>query len=111
MDVVLRRLTARPGAALAVLCVVLATAAASAQEFEASARQTVQRAAQQAAGKAAAQAMEHGMSIVEVRVKGPGGGRENAVRALAQAGLKITSVTDKSPIPHNGCRSPKRRRV
>lgn len=68
-------------------------------------------AAQQAAGKAAAQAMEYGMSIVEVRVKGPGSGRENAVRALAQAGLKITSVTDKSPIPHNGCRSPKRRRV
>ena len=68
-------------------------------------------AAQQAAGKAAQQAMEYGLSIVEVKVKGPGAGRENAVRALVAAGLKIVSVTDKSPIPHNGCRAPKRRRV
>ena len=68
-------------------------------------------AAQQAASKAASLAMEYGLSVVEVRIKGPGAGRENAVRAVAAAGLKVTSVTDKSPIPHNGCRAPKRRRV
>ena len=68
-------------------------------------------AAQQASFKAAQQAMEHGLMTVEVRVKGPGAGRENAIRALAQAGLKITSIADRSPIPHNGCRAPKKRRV
>lgn len=68
-------------------------------------------AAQTAALEAAKKAVEHGMSSVEVRVKGPGAGRENAVRALLSAGIKITSVADRSPIPHNGCRAPKRRRV
>jgi len=68
-------------------------------------------AAQMASMDAAKKAMEHGLSTVEVRVKGPGAGRENAIRALIQAGLKISSVSDKSPIPHNGCRAPKRRRV
>lgn len=68
-------------------------------------------AAQMASMEAAKKAMEHGLSTVEVRVKGPGAGRENAIRALIQAGLKITAVSDKSPIPHNGCRAPKRRRV
>jgi small subunit ribosomal protein S11 len=68
-------------------------------------------AAQQASAEAAKRAMEHGLTTVEVRVKGPGAGRENAVRALVGAGLKITSVEDRSPIPHNGCRAPKRRRV
>lgn len=68
-------------------------------------------AAQTASVEAAKKAMEHGLSTVEVRVKGPGAGRENAIRALVGAGLRITSVADKSPIPHNGCRAPKRRRV
>ncbi|MDD0854483.1 30S ribosomal protein S11 [Halobacteriovorax sp. GB3] len=68
-------------------------------------------AAQTASVEAAKKAMEHGMSSVDVKVKGPGAGRENAIRALLQAGLKITSVADRSPIPHNGCRAPKRRRV
>ena len=68
-------------------------------------------AAQQASFEAAKRAMEHGMATVEVRVTGPGAGRENAVRALVQAGLRITSVADRSPIPHNGCRAPKRRRI
>ena len=68
-------------------------------------------AAQMASVEAAKRAMEHGLKTVEVRVKGPGAGRENAVRALVQAGLRITAVSDRSPIPHNGCRAPKRRRV
>lgn len=68
-------------------------------------------AAQMASVEAAKRAMEHGLSSVDVKVKGPGAGRENAIRALLSAGLKITSVADKSPIPHNGCRAPKRRRV
>jgi small subunit ribosomal protein S11 len=68
-------------------------------------------AAQVASVEAAKKAMEHGLSTVEVRVKGPGAGRENAVRALIGAGLRITTVADRSPIPHNGCRAPKRRRV
>ncbi len=68
-------------------------------------------AAQTASVEAAKKAMEHGLTTVDVRVKGPGAGRENAIRALLQVGLKITSVEDRSPIPHNGCRAPKRRRV
>lgn len=68
-------------------------------------------AAQSASLEAAKKAMEHGLTTVSVRVKGPGAGRENAIRALVQAGLKLTSVSDRSPIPHNGCRAPKRRRV
>jgi len=68
-------------------------------------------AAQQASVEAARRAAEHGMTSVEVLVKGPGAGRENAIRALIGAGMRITSVADNSPIPHNGCRAPKRRRV
>jgi len=68
-------------------------------------------AAQQAAQRAAQGARDQGMRIVEVRVKGPGSGRESAIRALAGAGLEIKSIKDITPIPHNGCRPPKRRRV
>lgn len=68
-------------------------------------------AAQQAASEAARKASEAGMREVEVRVKGPGGGRESAIRAIAQAGIRVMSIRDTTPIPHNGCRPPKRRRV
>lgn len=68
-------------------------------------------AAQQAALRAANAARDHGMRTVEVRVKGPGSGRESAVRALATAGLDVRLIKDVTPIPHNGCRPPKRRRV
>lgn len=64
-----------------------------------------------AAEAAAKGAMEHGMKTVEVYVKGPGNGREAAIRALQTAGLNITLIKDVTPIPHNGCRPPKRRRV
>ncbi|MDR0967034.1 MAG: 30S ribosomal protein S11 [Myxococcales bacterium] len=74
-------------------------------------RKSTPFAAQVAAGDAAAKAMEHGLRNVIVLVKGPGSGRESALRALAAAGLKITLVRDVTPIPHNGCRPPKRRRV
>jgi len=67
--------------------------------------------AQLAAEQAAQKAMDMGMKKVEVEVKGPGGGRETAVRALESAGLEVTSIRDVTPIPHNGCRPPKRRRV
>jgi small subunit ribosomal protein S11 len=68
-------------------------------------------AAQQAANKAAREAMDLGLARVEVRVKGPGAGREAAIRALNIAGLEISAIKDITPIPHNGCRPPKRRRV
>ena len=68
-------------------------------------------AAQQAASNAASQARDHGMRSVEVRVNGPGSGRESAIRALAAAGLDVKTIKDVTPIPHNGCRPPKRRRV
>ena len=68
-------------------------------------------AAQSAAETAAKAAMEHGMKYVEVYVKGPGQGREAAIRALQTAGLEVTMIKDVTPIPHNGCRPPKRRRV
>ena len=68
-------------------------------------------AAAQAAEKAAQEAMSRGLSKIEVRIKGPGGGRESAVRALQSSGLEITSIMDLTPIPHNGCRPPKKRRV
>ncbi len=68
-------------------------------------------AAQMAARDAARRAMEHGLRQVEVYVKGPGSGREAAIRSLQSAGLYITSIRDVTPIPHNGCRPPKRRRV
>lgn len=68
-------------------------------------------AAQMAADAAAKRAMEHGLRQVEVFVKGPGSGREAAIRSLQAAGLSVTSIRDITPIPHNGCRPPKRRRV
>ena len=68
-------------------------------------------AAQQAAEVAARAAMEHGMRSIEVYVKGPGGGREAAVRSLQATGLEVNMIKDVTPIPHNGCRQPKRRRV
>ena len=68
-------------------------------------------AAQQAASEVARKALDVGMREVEVRVKGPGGGRESAIRAVAQAGIRVNSIRDTTPIPHNGCRPPKRRRV
>ncbi|MCT4544398.1 MAG: 30S ribosomal protein S11 [Vallitalea sp.] len=68
-------------------------------------------AAQMAADTAAKAAMIHGLKIVEVMVKGPGSGREAAIRALQAAGLEVTSIKDVTPVPHNGCRPPKRRRV
>jgi small subunit ribosomal protein S11 len=74
-------------------------------------RKSTPYAAQMAAESAAKEAMELGLRRVEVLVKGPGSGREAAVRSLQAAGLEITSIKDTSPIPHNGCRPPKRRRV
>jgi len=68
-------------------------------------------AAQQAAYEAARRAMEAGVQQCEVRVKGPGGGRESAIRAINNAGIRVTAIRDSTPIPHNGCRPPKRRRV
>ena len=68
-------------------------------------------AAQQAAYEAAKKAHEAGMHQCEVRVKGPGGGRESAIRAIANAGIRVMTIRDTTPIPHNGCRPPKRRRV
>jgi len=74
-------------------------------------RKSTPFAAQVAAEKAGTAAQEHGVKMVEVRVKGPGPGRESAVRALNACGLKITNISDVTPIPHNGCRPPKKRRV
>ncbi len=74
-------------------------------------RKSTPFAAQQAAETAAKAAMEHGLRTVEVFVKGPGQGRESAIRALGNVGLEVTLIQDVSPIPHNGCRPPKRRRV
>mgnify|MGYP002556338054 FL=1 len=74
-------------------------------------RKSTPFAAQTAAEQAAKAAMDHGMKTVEVYVLGPGTGREAAIRALATAGLEVTKIQDKTPVPHNGCRPPKRRRV
>ena len=74
-------------------------------------RKSTPYAAQMAAESAAKAAMEHGLKTVEVYVKGPGSGREAAIRALQAAGLDVTMIKDVTPIPHNGCRPPKRRRV
>lgn len=74
-------------------------------------RKSTPFAAQMAAETAAKAAMEHGLRSVEVFVKGPGSGREAAIRALQTAGLEVNSIKDVTPIPHNGCRPPKRRRV
>ena len=74
-------------------------------------RKSTPFAAQSAAETAAKAAMEHGLKSVEVYVKGPGSGRESAIRALETVGLQITLIKDVTPVPHNGCRPPKRRRV
>ncbi len=74
-------------------------------------RKSTPFAAQQACEKAALAAKENGIRSVEVFVKGPGSGRESSIRALETVGIAVTSITDVSPIPHNGCRPPKRRRV
>lgn len=74
-------------------------------------RKSTPYAAQMAAETAAKAAMEHGLKFVEVYVKGPGAGREAAIRALQAAGLEVSMIKDVTPIPHNGCRPPKRRRV
>ena len=74
-------------------------------------RKSTPYAAQVAAEEAAKKAMEHGMTTIEVQVKGPGSGRESALRALQATGFTVTAIRDVTPIPHNGCRPPKRRRV
>ena len=74
-------------------------------------RKSTPFAAQSASETAAKAAMEHGLKTVEVFVKGPGAGRESAIRALETVGLQITMIKDVTPVPHNGCRPPKRRRV
>ena len=74
-------------------------------------RKSTPYAAQQAAERAARAAMEHGLKTVEVYVRGPGSGREAAIRALQTAGLDVNMIKDVTPVPHNGCRPPKRRRV
>jgi small subunit ribosomal protein S11 len=89
---------------------VIASSSAGAAGFKGS-RKGTPFAAQMAATNAAHKAMEHGLRQIEVYVKGPGSGREAAVRALQASGLYVTSIRDVTPIPHNGCRPPKRRRV
>ena len=88
----------------------LAWATSGQQGFRGS-RKSTPFAAQVAAEECARKAMEHGVRTVGVFVKGPGGGRESALRALQAAGLRVTMIRDVTPIPHNGCRPPKRRRV
>jgi len=89
---------------------VISWATAGGQGFKGS-RKSTPFAAQIAAEVAAKKAQEHGLRNVEVRVKGPGSGRESALRALSGVGLNVTLIKDVTPIPHNGCRPPKRRRV
>ncbi len=89
---------------------VIAWASAGAAGFKGS-RKSTPFAAQQASERAARIAMEHGLRSVEVFVRGPGSGRESAIRALQAVGLEITLIRDVTPLPHNGCRPPKRRRV
>lgn len=89
---------------------VISWGSAGASGFKGS-RKSTPYAAQLTAEGAARRAMEHGLQQVDVFVKGPGSGREAAVRALQATGLNVTSITDVTPIPHNGCRPPKRRRV
>ncbi|MFZ5826187.1 MAG: 30S ribosomal protein S11 [Bacillota bacterium] len=88
----------------------LSWATSGAMGFKGS-RKSTPFASQMAAEKAAREAMEHGLREVEVFVKGPGSGREAAIRQLQAAGLEVTTIKDVTPIPHNGCRPPKRRRV
>jgi small subunit ribosomal protein S11 len=89
---------------------VIAWATAGVVGFKGS-RKSTPFAARQTAEEAARRAMEHGMRTVEVLVKGPGAGRESAIRAIQAAGMTINVIKDITPIPHNGCRPPKRRRV
>jgi len=89
---------------------VLTWSSAGERGFKGS-RKSTPYAAQQAAEDAARKAKEHGMKSLSVHVKGPGSGREAALRSLAASGLKISLIRDVTPIPHNGCRPPKRRRV
>lgn len=89
---------------------VIAWGSAGVAGFKGSRKSTPYAAALSADG-AARKAMEHGMRQVEVFVKGPGAGREQAIRSLQAAGMEVTAITDVTPIPHNGCRPPKRRRV
>ena len=89
---------------------VLSWASAGGMGFRGS-RKSTPFAAQMTAEQAAKAAMEHGLKKIEVFVKGPGGGREAAIRSLQAAGLEVNSIKDVTPIPHNGCRPPKRRRV
>jgi small subunit ribosomal protein S11 len=88
----------------------IAWSSAGTQGFKGS-RKSTPYAAQMAAEDAGRKAMEHGVRTLEVEVKGPGAGRESALRALQAVGFHITSIRDVTPIPHNGCRPPKRRRV
>ena len=88
----------------------IAWASAGVRGFKGS-RKSTPFAAQTAADEAARRAQEHGVQTVSIRISGPGAGRESALRALQSAGLRITSIKDVTPIPHNGCRPPKRRRV
>jgi small subunit ribosomal protein S11 len=88
----------------------IAWSSAGGQGFKGS-RKSTPYAAQMAAENAGRKAMEHGMMTLEVEVKGPGSGRESALRALQAVGFTITAIRDVTPIPHNGCRPPKRRRV
>jgi small subunit ribosomal protein S11 len=81
-----------------------------ARQFKGS-RKSTPFAAQVAAEEACRKATENGMKAVEVRVKGPGSGRESALRAVANSGMRVTLIRDVTPVPHNGCRPPKRRRV
>jgi small subunit ribosomal protein S11 len=89
---------------------VISWSSSGAQGFKGS-RKSTPFAAQMAAEDAGRKAQEHGMKTLEVQVKGPGSGRESALRALQSVGFMITSIRDVTPIPHNGCRPPKRRRV
>jgi len=89
---------------------IVAWSSAGAQGFKGS-RKSTPFAAQMAAEDAARKAMEHGMRNVEVFVKGPGAGRESALRSLQAVGFNVLMIRDVTPIPHNGCRPPKRRRV
>ena len=89
---------------------VISASSAGALKFKGS-RKSTPFAAQSAAEDAARKAMEHGLRTVEVYIKGPGAGRESAIRALGVVGLNVTLIQDVSPIPHNGCRPPKRRRI
>ncbi len=88
----------------------IAWSSAGGQGFKGS-RKSTPYAAQMAAEDVGRKAMEHGMKTLEVQVKGPGSGRESALRALQAVGFQITAIRDVTPIPHNGCRPPKRRRV